>query len=145
MCAVFGVRGCVCVSNERVCGGERERAFVSPNRPSLVSVSSASTPSHLNCPLHPLPHTHHHQHDRYTLVASKKAMEQAQLYSRDDDSVARDVGVDPSRVGVVVGSGMGGLQVFQDGVTTINTKGERWRVTCVCVRVSVCLSVCLSV
>ena len=34
-------------------------------------------------------------------------------------------GLDKTRVGVLVGSGMGGLQVFQDGVENLVQKGHK--------------------
>ena len=57
---------------------------------------------------------------RYTLVASKKAMEQAKMYTDEEQE-----GLDKTRVGVLVGSGMGGLQVFQDGVENLVQKGHK--------------------
>ena len=57
---------------------------------------------------------------RYTLVASKKAMEHAKMYTDEEQE-----GLDKTRVGVLVGSGMGGLQVFQDGVENLVKKGHK--------------------
>eukprot|EP00793_Prasinoderma_coloniale_P000019 PRCOL_00005527-RA len=57
---------------------------------------------------------------RYTLVASKKAMQQAKMYTDEEQE-----GLDKTRVGVLVGSGMGGLQVFQDGVQALVQKGHK--------------------
>jgi len=48
---------------------------------------------------------------RYSLVASKKAMQQAKFFTEEDME-----GVDKTRVGVLVGSGMGGLKVIEDNV-----------------------------
>jgi len=50
----------------------------------------------------------------YTMVAGKKALEMAGILGTD---------VDPKRAGVVVGSGMGGMGMFETGVTTLNEKG----------------------
>src|SRR3989338_2465554 len=50
---------------------------------------------------------------RYVMVGGKKALEHAQL----------DLGrLDKRRSGIVIGSGMGGMNVFYDGVETILTK-----------------------
>ncbi len=51
---------------------------------------------------------------RYSQVASKRAMEDASL---DLDAL------DKSRCGIIIGSGMGGLSTFSDGVHTIREKG----------------------
>lgn len=49
----------------------------------------------------------------YAMVAAKKALEQA-----------GDLGaLDKTRAGVIVGSGMGGMEVFSDGVLTLKEKG----------------------
>ncbi len=53
----------------------------------------------------------------YALVAGKKALEQAGLGKEKMDSLQKD------RCGVLVGSGMGGMGVFAEGVETLNTKG----------------------
>ncbi|XP_002969875.2 3-oxoacyl-[acyl-carrier-protein] synthase I, chloroplastic isoform X2 [Selaginella moellendorffii] len=53
---------------------------------------------------------------RYCLVSGKKALENAEL----DTSK-----IDKERVGVVVGSGMGGLSVFSDAVQALGDKGHR--------------------
>src|SRR3990167_9549334 len=53
---------------------------------------------------------------RYTMVAGKKAVASAAL---DLDKL------DKSRSGIVIGSGMGGLHTFYDGVETILTKGYK--------------------
>lgn len=49
----------------------------------------------------------------YAMVAAKKALEQA----GDLETV------DKTRAGVIVGSGMGGMEVFSDGVVTLKEKG----------------------
>jgi 3-oxoacyl-[acyl-carrier-protein] synthase II len=53
---------------------------------------------------------------RYSMVAGKKAMESAGLNA---DVMA---GLDKKRCGIIIGSGMGGMSVFYDGVETILTK-----------------------
>lgn len=60
---------------------------------------------------------------KYTMVGSKKALADAGL-SREGNPEAFEK-LDKTRVGVLVGSGMGGLQVFQDGVTNLVEKGYR--------------------
>lgn len=57
---------------------------------------------------------------KYTMVASKKALSDAGL-SKDTHPEAYEK-LDKKRVGVLVGSGMGGLQVFQDGVANLVQK-----------------------
>jgi 3-oxoacyl-[acyl-carrier-protein] synthase II len=57
---------------------------------------------------------------KYTLVACKKALTDAGL-SKDTHQEAYEK-LDKKRVGVLVGSGMGGLQVFQDGVANLVQK-----------------------
>ena len=54
------------------------------------------------------------------MVGSKKALADAGL-SRENNPEAFEK-LDKARVGVLVGSGMGGLQVFQDGVTNLVEK-----------------------
>lgn len=53
----------------------------------------------------------------YTIVAGKKALESAKL----------DVyqGIDKTRAGIVIGSGMGGMDVYCDGVQTLLEKGVK--------------------
>uniref|UniRef100_A0ACD5WPB9 Uncharacterized protein n=2 Tax=Avena sativa TaxID=4498 RepID=A0ACD5WPB9_AVESA len=58
---------------------------------------------------------------RYALVAAKKALESAGLAP---GSNAMDK-IDKERAGVVVGSGMGGIRAFSDGVENLVTKGCR--------------------
>jgi 3-oxoacyl-[acyl-carrier-protein] synthase II len=53
---------------------------------------------------------------RYTMVAGKKALESARV---DGEALAK---LDKKRCGIVIGSGMGGMSVFYDGVETILTK-----------------------
>ena len=66
---------------------------------------------------------------KYTVVASKKALAHAGL-SKADDAAAFEA-LDEKRVGVLVGSGMGGLQVFQDGVESLVQKARSTRVNLV--------------
>lgn len=56
---------------------------------------------------------------RYTVVAGKKALEKGQLAG---DAFER---LDKTRCGVLIGSGMGGMSVFSDGVETLLTKGHK--------------------
>ncbi len=53
---------------------------------------------------------------RYTMVAGKKALESAKI---DAEALAK---LNKGRCGIVIGSGMGGMSVFYDGVETILTK-----------------------
>lgn len=53
---------------------------------------------------------------RYTMVAGKKALEQSGLNLEN---------VNKSRCGVLIGSGMGGMQAFSDGVEALVTQGFR--------------------
>ncbi|KAG2486275.1 hypothetical protein HYH03_015099 [Edaphochlamys debaryana] len=59
----------------------------------------------------------------YTMVAGKKALIQAGLEKERCSSGYSQL--DMTRVGVLVGSGMGGLTVFQDGVANLVTKGYK--------------------
>ncbi|KAJ7529085.1 hypothetical protein O6H91_15G033500 [Diphasiastrum complanatum] len=54
---------------------------------------------------------------RYCLVSGKKALENADL---GGDKLCK---IDRERVGVIIGSGMGGLTVFSDGVQALIEKG----------------------
>lgn len=54
---------------------------------------------------------------RYTVVAGKKALEMGKL---DDNALSQ---LDKKRCGVLIGSGMGGMSVFYDGVDTLLNKG----------------------
>lgn len=53
---------------------------------------------------------------RYIMVAGKKALEDAKV---DLDKL------DKKRCGIVVGSGMGGMSIFSDGVKTLEKQGHR--------------------
>lgn len=53
----------------------------------------------------------------YTMVAGKKALAQAQI--------SQDTPLNRSKCGVLVGSGMGGMNVFYDGTVSLHEKG--WR------------------
>jgi 3-oxoacyl-[acyl-carrier-protein] synthase II len=57
--------------------------------------------------------------DRVTqlaLIATAEAMEASKL----------DVGADPHRVGVVLGTGVGGVQSLEDGVAVLSRRGPEW-------------------
>ncbi|PPS04439.1 hypothetical protein GOBAR_AA16233 [Gossypium barbadense] len=56
---------------------------------------------------------------RYCIVAGKKALEDADL---GGDKLSK---IDKERTGVLVGTGMGGLTVFSDGVQNLIEKGHR--------------------
>ena len=56
---------------------------------------------------------------RYAVVAGKKCLESGKL---DPEALAK---LDKTRCGIIIGSGMGGMSVFYDGVETILTKGHR--------------------
>lgn len=56
---------------------------------------------------------------RYAIVAGKKALESAKL---TNDALAK---LDKKRAGIIIGSGMGGMSAFLDGVDTILTKGYK--------------------
>ncbi|MBA2729048.1 MAG: beta-ketoacyl-ACP synthase II [Parachlamydiaceae bacterium] len=55
----------------------------------------------------------------FTVVAGKKALESAGLGPEQRASLV------PQRCGVLVGSGMGGMSVFVDGVETLHSKGPK--------------------
>lgn len=55
----------------------------------------------------------------YTMVAGKKALESAQLKGDQLESLKKE------RCGIVIGSGMGGMGVFADGVQTLLEKGSK--------------------
>ncbi len=59
----------------------------------------------------------------YGVAAGKLALKMAGLLTEEEQK-----GLDKSRVGVIVGSGMGGMQTFVQGVETLFEKGHR-RVT----------------
>lgn len=54
---------------------------------------------------------------RYTAVAGKKALEHAKLSGESLEKLNK------ARAGVIIGSGMGGMNVFYDGVDTLLNKG----------------------
>ncbi len=56
---------------------------------------------------------------RYTMVSGKKALESARL---DTEALAK---LDKKRCGILIGSGMGGMSIFYDGVETLLTKGYK--------------------
>lgn len=56
---------------------------------------------------------------RYAMVAGKKALEKGNLAG---ENLAK---VNKSRCGIIIGSGMGGMQVFSDGVETLVKDGFR--------------------
>ncbi|KAK1306956.1 hypothetical protein QJS10_CPA10g01175 [Acorus calamus] len=56
---------------------------------------------------------------RYCIVSGKKALESAGLGGADLDKI------DKARAGVLVGTGMGGLSVFSDGVQALIERGHR--------------------
>ena len=58
----------------------------------------------------------------YTMVAGKKALEAAHL-----DAAKREA-LNKERCGIIIGSGMGGMTVYADGIQTLLEKGAR-RVT----------------
>ncbi len=55
----------------------------------------------------------------YSIVAGKKALEYAHI---DQEALAQ---LNPQKCGVVIGSGMGGMGMFANGVTTLAEKGQR--------------------
>lgn len=55
----------------------------------------------------------------YTMVAGKKALESAHLNAEQLEKLQK------SRCGVLIGSGMGGMGIFADGVQTLLEKGQR--------------------
>jgi len=57
---------------------------------------------------------------RYAMVAGKKALQNARLFTPEELEKT-----DKTRVGVIVGSGMGGMQVFCDGVQSYTEKGYK--------------------
>jgi 3-oxoacyl-[acyl-carrier-protein] synthase II len=56
---------------------------------------------------------------RYVMVAGKKALEKGNLTG---DNLAK---LNKSRCGIIIGSGMGGMQVFSDGIETLVKEGFR--------------------
>ncbi len=57
---------------------------------------------------------------RYAAVAGKKAVEDAKIAV---DQLSQE---DKKRMGIIIGSGMGGMSVFYEGVQTIKDKGVKW-------------------
>lgn len=55
----------------------------------------------------------------FTMVSGKKALEDAGLYPHNLETLDR------SRCGIIIGSGMGGMTTFSDGVETLREKGLR--------------------
>ncbi|MBA2369178.1 MAG: beta-ketoacyl-ACP synthase II [Candidatus Protochlamydia sp.] len=55
----------------------------------------------------------------YAVVAGKKALESANLKDEEWNKLNK------ARCGILIGSGMGGMSVFADGVQTLNEKGLR--------------------
>lgn len=55
----------------------------------------------------------------YTMVAGKKSLESAELSGEQFDRLQKD------RCGILIGSGMGGMNMFADGVQTLLEKGQR--------------------
>lgn len=55
----------------------------------------------------------------FAIVAGKKALESAGINSEAQDAL------DKKKCGVLIGSGMGGMSVFVEGVSTFNEKGEK--------------------
>lgn len=53
----------------------------------------------------------------YAIISGKKALESAGFDLADLSSIDKD------RAGIVIGSGMGGMKYFEDGLDTIRTKG----------------------
>jgi 3-oxoacyl-[acyl-carrier-protein] synthase II len=56
---------------------------------------------------------------RYAMVAGKKALEKGNLTGDNLEKLNK------SRCGIIIGSGMGGMQVFSDGVETLVKEGFR--------------------
>jgi len=54
---------------------------------------------------------------QYAFVAGKKALEKAQIYPGKLEKLSRE------RCGILIGSGMGGMGTFSDGVLTMNNQG----------------------
>lgn len=55
----------------------------------------------------------------YTMVAGKKAIEHAGLKGESFNRLQKE------RCGILIGSGMGGMTTFTEGVQTLNDKGQR--------------------
>ena len=54
---------------------------------------------------------------QYAICAGKRALRDAGLWGADLEAL------DKTRCGVLVGSAMGGMQVYEDNVMALNTKG----------------------
>lgn len=55
----------------------------------------------------------------YAIVAGKKALEMGKLNGQAVEELKKE------RCGILIGSGMGGMSVFADGVTTLNERGSK--------------------
>jgi 3-oxoacyl-[acyl-carrier-protein] synthase II len=53
---------------------------------------------------------------QFALVATAEALDAAEFH----------VNAEPHRVGVIFGTGVGGIQSFEDGVTVLNQRGPEW-------------------
>jgi 3-oxoacyl-[acyl-carrier-protein] synthase II len=60
---------------------------------------------------------------RYAIVAAKKAMRQAGIEKEENPDAHEKL--DKARVGVLIGSGMGGLGTLETGVNALNKRGVR--------------------
>lgn len=60
---------------------------------------------------------------KYAIVSARKALKQAGLDPSDNEEAFNKV--DKTKAGVLIGSGMGGLTVFQDGVKNLVENGHR--------------------
>lgn len=56
----------------------------------------------------------------YSLVAGKKALEASGINSEVSANLNKD------RCGIIIGSGMGGMAIFCEGMQTLLQKGQRW-------------------
>ncbi|HEY4831230.1 MAG TPA: beta-ketoacyl synthase N-terminal-like domain-containing protein, partial [Waddliaceae bacterium] len=55
----------------------------------------------------------------YAIVAGKKAIEMGKLTGQAIEELNKE------RCGILIGSGMGGMEVFSEGVTTLNERGSK--------------------
>jgi len=62
---------------------------------------------------------------RYTLVSGNKALIQAGLHPKSDGGGADCESIDKTRVGVLMGTGIGGMTIFSDNVEKAVTKGYK--------------------
>ncbi len=60
---------------------------------------------------------------RYGMVAGKKALESSNLSSKEEEGAFAKL--DKKRCGILIGSGMGGMSVFSEGVTTLVQQGYK--------------------